>query len=87
MPQYRAEIGFWLRCYDTITVEAENDAEAVEKAKAAALKAMESHKTPESFDTETRREGLIISLDRENDKGELKEVAEDVEFDDDKIHP
>jgi hypothetical protein len=33
MTEYVVKIGFWLRAYDSVTVEADADAEAIEKAK------------------------------------------------------
>ncbi len=85
MTDYIVKIGFWLRAYDTLTVEADNDAEAIEKAKAAAALAMESRAFPDHIDTDERREGVIAFIDRS--AGDDREaVIEDVEFDDDRIH-
>ena len=42
MTKYTVKIGFWLRAYDGFTIEADPDACAIEKAKAAAEVAMES---------------------------------------------
>ena len=36
MSEYLVKVGFWLRAYDSMTIEAATDAEAIEKAKAAA---------------------------------------------------
>src|SRR5487761_729297 len=47
MTEYIVKIGFWLRAYDGIAVEADSDADAIEKAKAAAKAAMESGAYPE----------------------------------------
>ena len=85
MTEYVVKIGFWLRAYDGLTVEAETDAEAIEKAKAAAKHAMESGAHPEHIDIEERREGVIAFIDRATPDGRHA-VIEDVEFDDDRIH-
>lgn len=86
MTEYIVKIGFWLRAYDGRTVEATSDFEAIEKAKAAALTAMESMERPEHIEFEERREGLIVYIDTQTPDGR-RPVIEDVEFDDDHIHP
>ena len=85
MTEYIVKIGFWLRAYDGIAVEADSDADAIEKAKAAAKAAMESGAHPEHVDIEERREGVIAFIDRITPGGRYA-VAEDVAFDDDRIH-
>ncbi|HLG86002.1 MAG TPA: hypothetical protein VKZ79_02275 [Alphaproteobacteria bacterium] len=85
MTEYIVKIGFWLRAYDGFTVEADADADAIEKAKAAAKAAMESCAHPEHIDIEERREGVIAFIDRVAPDGRHA-VAEDVAFDDDRIH-
>jgi hypothetical protein len=85
MTAYTVKIGFWLRAYDGFTVEAESDAEAIEKAKAAAKTAMESSADPEHIEIADRREGTIVFIDRNAPDGRVT-VIEDVEFDDDRIH-
>ena len=85
MTEYIVKIGLWLRAYDGFTVEAISDAEAIEKAKRAAKAAMESVGHPEHIDIEERREGVIAFIDRVGPNGRHA-VAEDVEFDDDRIH-
>jgi hypothetical protein len=83
--EYVVKLAFWLRAWDSVTIEAEADAEAIDKAKAAAKRAMESRVMPESIDTDQRREGLIACVDRlDPDRREC--VVEDVVFDDDRIH-
>jgi hypothetical protein len=82
MTEYVVKIGFWLRAYDGLTVEAETDAEAVEKAKAGAKTAMESGAHPEHIDIEERREGVIAFIAPDGRHA----VAKDVAFDDDRIH-
>jgi|GEM_PF-720478 len=86
MTEYQVKIGFWLRAHDSVSIEAVSDAEAIRKAKAAALKAMASRAYPENIDLDTRREGIIVYVDRVVG-GRREVVAEDVEFDDDRIHP
>jgi hypothetical protein len=83
--EYVVKLAFWLRAWDTVTIEAEADAQAIDKAKAAAKRAMESRESPESIDTDRRREGLIAYIDRlKPDRREC--VVENVVFDDDRIH-
>jgi hypothetical protein len=85
MTEYVVKLAFWLRAWDSVTVKAEADAEAIDKAKAAAKRAMESRVIPESIDTDRRREGLIAYVDRlDPDRREC--VVENVVFDDDHIH-
>jgi hypothetical protein len=85
MTEYIIKIGFWVRAYDSFTVEADSDEQAIEKAKTAAKTAMDSLSHPEHFDEE-RREGVIVFIDRLATDGERHEVIENVEFDDDRIH-
>ena len=81
----RGEAGFWLRAWDSVTIEAEADPQAIDKAKAAAKRAMESRVIPESIDTDRRREGLIAYVDRlDPDRREC--VVENVVFDNERIH-
>ena len=85
MTEYVVKLAFWLRAWDSVTIEADADAEAIDKAKAAAKRAMESRVIPESIDTDRRREGLIAYVDRlDTDRREC--VVENVVFDDDHIH-
>lgn len=85
MTEYIVKIGFWLRAYDGLTVEAGSDAEAVEKAKAAARTAMESMAPPEHIEIAERHEGIIVFIDRVTPDGR-EAVIEDVAFDEDRIH-
>ena len=86
MSEYLVKLSFWLRAYDSVTIEAADDAEALEKAKAAATALMDSRAQPEAIDADERREGVIAFIDRIS-PGERKAIAEDVAFDDDRIHP
>ena len=63
-----------------MTVEAANDAEAIEKAKSAAKTAMDSRAYPEAIDTDERRQGMIAYIDRLA-TGAREAVAEDIAFD------
>jgi hypothetical protein len=83
--EYVVKLAFWLRAWDSVTIEADADAEAIDKAKAAAKRAMESRVIPESIDTDRRREGLIAFVYR-LDPNRRECVVEDVVFDDDHIH-
>jgi len=85
MTEYVVKIGFWLRAYDSVTVEADADAEAIEKAKIAATTAMTSTAHPEHVEFGERREGVIAFIDRVSPDGR-EPVVEDVTFDDDRIH-
>src|SRR5580700_9533579 len=83
--EYMVKLAFWLRAWDSVTIEADADSEAIDKAKVAAKRAMESRVIPESIETDRRREGLIAYVDRlDPDRREC--VVEDVVFDDDRIH-
>jgi len=81
--EYTVKIAFWLRAYDGFSVEADSDAEAIEKTKARARSEMESLAQPEHIDWE-RREGVIVYIDHATPKSRLS-VVEDVPFDDDRI--
>jgi len=85
MSEYTVKVGFWLRAYDGFSVEADSDAEAIEKAKARARSEMESLAQAEHVDWE-RREGVIVYIDRTTSKSRVS-VVEDIPFDDDRIHP
>jgi uncharacterized protein YukE len=87
MTEYLVKIGFWLSAYDSFTVEAVSDVEAIETAKVTALEAMASRAYPENIDLDTRHEGLIAYIDRLIEGGRREAVAEDVEFDHDRAEP
>ena len=86
MTEYVVKVGFWLRAFDSVTVEADVDVEAIEKAKIAATEAMASTAHPEHVDFDERREGVIAFIDRISPGGR-QAVVEDVAFDEDRIHP
>jgi hypothetical protein len=64
MTEYVVKIGFWLRAYDSVTVEADVDAEAIKKAKIAATTTMTSTAHPEHVEFDELREGVIAFIDR-----------------------
>jgi hypothetical protein len=84
MTEYLVKVGFWLRAYDSVSIEAANDAEAVAKAKAAAEALMGSRSHPEAIDMDERRQGVIAYIDRLGPNGR-KPVAEDIAFDADRV--
>jgi len=84
MTEYIVKIGFWLHAHDGFTVEANSDAEAIEKAKAAAVTAMESTAYPEHIEIDQRRQGVISFIDRVAPDGR-QPVVEGLEFDNDRI--
>ncbi len=55
MTEYIVNIGFWLRAHNSLSIEGESDAEAIEKAKAAAVAAMESMAHPEHVEFDDDR--------------------------------
>jgi len=87
MPQYTVKIGFWLRAYDSAEIEADSPDEIIERAKAVAREMMEQTGQPEHIELTDRREGIICWIDGSDVPVGDDSVAEDVEFDDDRIHP
>jgi hypothetical protein len=85
MTEHSVTIGIWLRAYDSFSIEADTEAEALEKAKAGAKTAIESAASPEHIDIEVRREGIILFIDRITPNGRVT-VMEDIAFDDDRFH-
>jgi hypothetical protein len=84
MAEYLVKVSFWLRAHDSVTIDATDDAAAVEKARAAAIIMMEGRAQPETIDTDERRQGVIAYIDR-LDRSDRVEIAEDVAFDGDRI--
>ena len=84
MSEYIVKIGFWLRAYDSFAVEADSDADAIEEAKAAANRAMESAACPEHVEIGERRQGIIVFVDRITRDGR-QAVIEDVPFTSDRV--
>jgi len=48
---------------------------------------MERMTSPEHIDLDERREGLIVWIDQVGAPIDSATIAEDIEFDDDRIHP
>jgi len=84
MTGYLVKVGFWLRAYDSVTIEAGTAGEAIDKAKAAARILMQSRACPEAIDTDERRQGLIAYIDRVA-SGCHEPLIEDLAFDDDRL--
>jgi len=87
MPEYRVKLGFWLRAYETLDIEADTSEGAIENARQAARAAMELMTSPEHIDLDARREGSILWIDQVGAPIDSATIAEDIEFDDDRIHP
>ncbi|MBB2199902.1 hypothetical protein HLH44_21190 [Gluconacetobacter sp. 1c LMG 22058] len=87
MAEYRVKIGFWLRAYDSFTIDASTPDEAIDIARREALQAIESTEKPEHVETDARREGVIVYIDRVGAPVDQATIAEDIAFDDDRIHP
>jgi len=87
MPQYTVKIGSWLRAYDSAGIDADSPDKIIERAKAAAREMMEQTAPPEYIELSDRREGIICWIDGSDVPIGDDTVAEDVEFDDDRIHP
>jgi len=85
MTEYLIKVGFWLRGFDSATIEASNDAEAIELGKTAAVAVIESQAHPEAIDFDERREGSIAYIDRIDPDGR-EETVNYVPFDDDRLH-
>lgn len=79
MTESIVKLRFWLRCWDSMDIEAENDEEAVSIACGTAREMMQLVSFPESIETDERREGLISYIDR-IDTQDRTEIAEAIEF-------
>ncbi|SMH26472.1 hypothetical protein [Mesorhizobium australicum] len=79
MTEYIVKLRFWLRCWDSMDIEAENDEEAVRIACDTAREMMQLVSFPESIETDERREGLASYIDR-IDAEVRSEIAEAIEF-------
>ncbi len=84
MTEYLVKVGFWLRAFDSVTIEAQDDAEAVDKSKVAAVQLMEATGFPDWIDQDERRAGIIAYVDRLDPQGRHT-IVEDVEFDDERV--
>jgi hypothetical protein len=85
MSEYIVKVGFWLRAYDSLAVEADSDRDAIAQAKVAAKIAMESAPYPEHIEIGERRQGIIVFIDRITQDGR-QAVIEDVPFTGDRVH-
>ncbi|TGP21411.1 MULTISPECIES: hypothetical protein [unclassified Mesorhizobium] len=80
MTEYVVKLRFWLRCWDSMTIDAGNDADAIAAAPQLASEMMLSASYPESIEVDERREGLISYIDSADMEGR-NEIAEAIEFD------
>lgn len=80
MTDYVIKLRFWLRCWDSKTIDAEPDADAIAMGHQVAREMMLGSAFPESIEADERREGLISYIDRIDAEGR-NEIAEAVEFD------
>jgi hypothetical protein len=80
MTEYVVKLRFWLRCWDSMTIDVDNDADAIAMAPQVARKMMLSASVPESIEADERCEGLISYIDRVDAEGR-NEVAEAIAFD------
>lgn len=79
MTEYIVKLRFWLRCWDSMTIDVETDVEAIDMARQVGAEMMQSAGFPESFEADERREGLVSYIDRIDAEGRT-EIAEAVEF-------
>lgn len=80
MTDYVVKLRFWLRCWDSVMIDAETDADAIAMAHQVGREMMLGSGFPESIEADERREGLISYIDRIDAEGR-NEIAEAVEFD------
>lgn len=80
MTDYIVKLRFWLRCWDSMTIDAASDADAIAIAQHIARELMLGSGFPESIEADERRERLISYIDRLDSEGR-NEIAEAVEFD------
>jgi len=79
MTEYVVKLRFWLRCWDSMTIDVDGDADAIAMAPQVAREMMLSASFPESIEADERRGGLISYIDRV-DAGGRDEVAEAIEI-------
>jgi hypothetical protein len=85
MSEYMVKVSFWLRAFDSVTIETSDESQLTDLAKAAAITVIRSHAQPEATDFDERREGSIAYIDRVDPAGR-EEVVGFVPFDDDHLH-
>lgn len=79
MTEYVVKLRFWLRCWDSMHIEADGDDEAIRVAMQVAQEMMVSASFPESIEADERRQGLVSYIDRLDAEGR-NEIAEAIEF-------
>lgn len=79
MADYVIKVGFSLRAFAGTVIEADSDAQAIEKARVAAKTVMESTNMPEHIDHGHRDDGAIVFIDRVTSTG-TEMVAENLAF-------
>lgn len=82
--EYLVKVRFWLRAYDSVTVYAASDEQALERASIAAAELMTWGYQTDEIETDERREGLISYIDRIDDDGERTEIIDALDFDGDR---
>lgn len=79
MTEYIVKLRFWLRCWDSMTIDVETDVEGIGMARRVAAEMMRSASFPDSIEADERREGLVSYIDRIDAEGR-NEIAEAIEF-------
>ncbi|MBM2713473.1 hypothetical protein JQK88_20050 [Mesorhizobium caraganae] len=79
MTEYVVKLRFWLRCWDSMAIDADSDADAIAIAPQIAREMMSAASFPETLEADERREGLISYIDRIDAEGR-NEIAEAIEF-------
>lgn len=79
MTEYVVKLRFWLRCWDSMHIEADSDEDAIRLAAVVAQEMMQSANFPESIEADERRGGLVSYIDRVDAEGR-NEIAEAIEF-------
>jgi len=63
------KLRFWLRCWDSMTIDAETDADAIGMGQQVAREMMLGSGFPEPIEADERREGLTSYIDRIDAEG------------------
>ena len=79
MTEYVVKLRFWLRCWDSMMIDADSDADAIAMVPQVARELMLAASFPESLEADERREGLISYIDRVDAEGR-NEIVEAIEF-------
>lgn len=80
MIDYVVKLRFWLRCWDSMTVDVDNDGEVIAAAPQFAREMMRTASSPGSIEADEHREEHIFYVDRV-DMERRNEIAEAIEFD------